>query len=110
MSRAILQDGRLVTLSDAEYAAQFPPAASPAPQTVFTAEALITTLFTPSEQIGFTSKPQGILFATLIAAAGSVDIASATFKADIAQAVQDGFLSQARADQVLAGTPAPQGS
>lgn len=79
-------------------------------QTVFDPRTLITTLFTPAEQLGFTAKPEGILFATLIASTPAVDITSAAFKAYIAQAVAGGFLTQARADQVLAGTPAPQGS
>lgn len=82
--------------------------ADPTVRTVFDPETLITTLFTPAEQLGFTAKPQGVLFATLIAASQSIDITSASFKADIGQAVAGGFLTQARADQVLVGTSVPQ--
>ena len=102
----IMQDGVLVSV-DSSQAPQPVPSAT-APQTVFSPDELITTLFTPAEQIGFTSKPQGVLFMGLIAGASSIDITSATFKADIAQAVAGGFLTQDRANQVLAGTPAPQ--
>ena len=110
MSRTILQDGQPVTLSDADFAVEFPAPPPAGPQIVFPSDTLIETLFTPAEQAGFESKAQGALFATLIAGAGQVDITSPTFRADIAQAVAGGFLTQARAAQVLAGTPAPQGS
>lgn len=108
-----IEDGVAVTRTAEEDAAIYgpPPVPQPAqPRTVFDPETLITTLFTPAEQLGFTAKPQGVLFATLIAASQSIDITSAGFKAYIAQAVAGGMLTQARADQVLAGTPAPQGS
>lgn len=113
MSVTRIEDGILVTRSDADDAAIYGPRPSPQPsqaRTVFDPATIITALFTPAEQIGFTSKPQGILFATLIAAEPSVDITSASFRAYIGQAVQGGFLTQARADQVLAGMPAPQGA
>lgn len=110
MSVTRIEDGVLVTRSDADDAKLYPPVpvTPPAPQTVFAPADLMTALFTPAEQLGFASKPQGVLFIGLIAAHESVDIASAEFKADIAQAVAGGFLTQDRADQVLAGTLAPQ--
>lgn len=106
MSKIIDIDGVAMTVADDD--PRLPLMTAFASQTIFDPETLITTLFTPAEQIGFTSKPQGVLFMGLIAAAQTVDVTSAVFKGYIAQAVAGGFLTQARADQVMSGTPAPQ--
>ena len=85
-------------------------AVEPASPTVFAPRALMQTLFTQAEQLGFAGHPLGILFIGYIAASPSIDIADPEFKADLAQAVAAELITQARADQVLAGTPAPTGS
>lgn len=112
MSVTYSLDGKLVTVSDAEWAALNPPAPPepPAPpQTVFPSRVLMQTLFTETEQQAIfqaAQTPAGwqiFKFITFLAATPQVDIADPEFVADIEATVAAGLLTAPRAAQILAG-------